>query len=682
MKYHVLTLSGTALLASALAWQFSTNNLPQSVTDQPQAGLGDAAALETLYNQWAKSRSEIGDNESLTLALGYSKALSVDFTEARGSARIDLVDGSVSVEVSGLAGDEAYDVWLIDNRPGPGRSVRPEAGDEMLRLGTLEPKTGGHALSVGLADRGLQGFEIDLVAVARTGQSVQDAGLLFGSPSLFQKLYHHDREGWYASLAGGIRDGGDTARAPLDFLVPRAAFAQNTSVNMAALVSRGERLFFEETFRGNGRTCGTCHPAENNLTIDPPFIATLPKDDPLFVAEFNPDLKTLERPKLMRELGLILENLDGFDDLENKFTMRGVPHTLALPTSLEPSNDGTVTPPFERTGWSGDGSPGGGTLREFAIGAVTQHFPRTLEREPGKDFRLPNDQELDAMEAFQLSLGRQEDIVLEDLVFLDRQVARGQAIFLNQTAPNPNPEIGFGQCARCHANAGANINFADMNNRNFNTGVELLTDGAARLLDQTVPCDGGFGREPSMDADAICSLEGAGFVAFGDGSFNTTPLIEAADTPPFFHNNAVATIEGAVAFYSGPEFNQTGIAQAIGGIALTEDENLAVAAMLRVLNSLDNIRSATASERQALEPANRGRKQTEKLLGIAIAENQDAAIVLRERELHPDAVRDLGEADALLQEAFRTRGFAHRKRLILEAIDLQEAAREDMVMGG
>ena len=30
----------------------------------------------------------------------------------------------------------------------------------------------------------------------------------------------------------------------------------------------------------------------------------------------------------MREFGLILENLDGFGDLANKFTMRGVPaHT-------------------------------------------------------------------------------------------------------------------------------------------------------------------------------------------------------------------------------------------------------------------------------------------------------------------------------------------------------------------
>ena len=37
-----------------------------------------------------------------------------------------------------------------------------------------------------------------------------------------------------------------------------------------------------------------------------------------------------------------------------------------------------------------------------------------------------------------------------------------------------------------------------------------------------------------------------GFGIPGDGTFNTPPLVEAADTGPFFHNNSVSTIEGAV----------------------------------------------------------------------------------------------------------------------------------------
>ncbi len=169
-----------------------------------------------------------------------------------------------------------------------------------------------------------------------------------------------------------------------------------------ALIAKGERLFFEETFGGNGRTCGTCHRRENNFTIDPVFIATLPPDDPLFIAETNPELAGLEIPILMRRFGLILENVDGTQDPTNKFTMRSVPHTLALSTSI---GSASTEAPLQNTGWSGDGAPGDGTLREFATGAVVQHFTRTLERIPGRDFRLPTPAELEALEAFQAKRG-------------------------------------------------------------------------------------------------------------------------------------------------------------------------------------------------------------------------------------------------------------------------------------
>ena len=157
------------------------------------------------------------------------------------------------------------------------------------------------------------------------------------------------------------------------------------------MITQGRDLFNNEQFNGNGRTCATCHRENNNLTIDPEFIATLPPNDALFVAEFTPALATnFENPVLMRKVGLILENVDGFS---NPGVMRGVPHTLALiQNTLTPVGggvDGTTIPPNERTGWGGDGAPGTGTLREFAMGAVTQHFTKRLNRVPGVDFRLP-----------------------------------------------------------------------------------------------------------------------------------------------------------------------------------------------------------------------------------------------------------------------------------------------------
>ena len=52
------------------------------------------------------------------------------------------------------------------------------------------------------------------------------------------------------------------------------------------LIAAGRALFFDSTFAGNGRTCGTCHRDENNMTIDVAFIGGLPADDLLFIAEF------------------------------------------------------------------------------------------------------------------------------------------------------------------------------------------------------------------------------------------------------------------------------------------------------------------------------------------------------------------------------------------------------------
>ena len=107
----------------------------------------------------------------------------------------------------------------------------------------------------------------------------------------------------------------------------------------------------------------------------------------------------LEDPKRMRTSadtvnfpqgrGLILENIDGFPPTPPVF--RKSPHLLNLNQRFGP---------FGLSGSVGD-------LQSFATGAVTQHFPRTLNRNSGgsdPDFRLPTPDELAAMEAFMRSL--------------------------------------------------------------------------------------------------------------------------------------------------------------------------------------------------------------------------------------------------------------------------------------
>src|SRR5881396_57565 len=422
---------------------------------------------------------------------------------------------------------------------------------------------------------------------------------------------------------------------------------------LSQLIAKGSDLFFNETFGGNGRTCGTCHPAENNFTIDPAFIATLPKDNPLFVAEFNTNLReNFENPALMREFGLIRENLDGFDDLKNKFVMRGVPHTLGLRTSVQ-------SPGGPRTGWSGDGAPGDGSLRSFATGAVIQHFPKTLNRVAGVDFRLPTAEELDALEAFTLSLGRQQDLALP-LPLKGTVAKRGQEIFLDNR---------LGKCNLCHANAGASANFGggNLGNANFNTGVANLPDQPAKLTGEKIPLDDGFGRP-------------------GNNTFNTPPLVEAASTGPFFHNNSIETIEGAVAFYNGDSFNKSPAGQVLAasdpqkvGIKLDATQMVAVAAFLRVLNAVESIRQSIELLEAGAQEGFAAREEAKQSLGQAAIKTEDSIRVLKAAGLHPEAVAHLQEAKELANKAARS--FFERPSLIKQAIERQRNARAQLVDG-
>ena len=418
------------------------------------------------------------------------------------------------------------------------------------------------------------------------------------------------------------------------------------------LVELGEQIFLNERFSGNGRTCGTCHRPTDNFGLTPAFIATLDADDPLFVAESNPDLvANFEKPVLMRKFGLILENQDGFGDLENNFNMRGVPHTLAMRTSID-SRDGP------RTGWSGDGAPGDGSLRSFAVGAVIQHFTKTTNRIAGVDFRLPTEDELAALEAFQLSLGRQEDLVLP-LGLKGVVASRGQEIFLDN---------GLGKCNACHLNAGANANpvifGAGAGNLNFDTGVENLPDQPARLTDQRVPPDDGFGFP-------------------GDGQFNTPPLVEAADTGPFFHNNSVETIEAAVAFYNGDAFTNSPAGQLLinatgSAINLDATQVVAVAAFLRVINALENIRSSIDLLERSINAKGRSIQHSDSLLDQAYHETDDALQVLRGGGLHFGAVANLEVALKLIQKAESASKAKYRNQFAKDAIAAHMKSRNNL----
>ncbi|HEV2845836.1 MAG TPA: hypothetical protein VG477_13370, partial [Thermoanaerobaculia bacterium] len=548
-----------------LTTSLSSEPAAVSPADPFQAVLAEQSTLEGFYRDWQKSYEAIGGDRNVLVTVGWTEGLSTEHSAARGEVELDLLAGRVRAEVQGL--DEPADLWLVDNQDGPGRTVQPERGDRMIRVGRL---AGGPYATVTarLGHELFRDFELDLIAVSRAGRTPAESSILLGSRSYFERLYSAPRQ-----QAERTRRASRLPVLGLGSLVDtREAEASSGGLISHGLISQavgaGGDLFFRGTFGGNRRTCGTCHRVNNNQGLDLDFIQTLFPNDPLFVAElpaFLGGVPGLERPNLMRDHALILENADGFASPTTRFTMRGVPHSLSMATSLLPPADGRA--PVQRTGWSGDGAPSTGALRLFPVGAVTQHFTKRLNRVSGVDFVLPTDAQLDRMEAFSLASGRLNELNLTNVTLTNSAAQAGKIRFVAADA----------RCNGCHANAGANI--ATGQNFNFDTGVERAPDPSQTT--EPHPRDGGFGT-----ANRDCDANGVND-CFGDGTFNTTPLIEAADTEPFFHNNSAATIEDAVAFYTTTAFGQS---PAGGGTAvpLTATDIANIGKFLRVLNGSFN----------------------------------------------------------------------------------------------
>lgn len=431
----------------------------------------------------------------------------------------------------------------------------------------------------------------------------------------------------------------------------------------ADLVAKGEDIFFNETFGGNGRTCVTCHRPEDNWRITPAFIATLPDDDPLFVHEFRPEFReNFEKADLLREWGLVLMNPDGFDDLENDFVMRTVNSLRSVRTSIEGmphegmENQLDFMEPL--TGWGGDGAPGDGSLRSFAIGAIIQHMPRTLAREPGVDFRLPTDEELDALEAFMLTLGRQEELSLP-LPLKGDLALRGQDLFIDRDNKN-------GRCNVCHINGGASSLQASVlpQGRVVNLGSIVHATGeefAPGKPTELIPLDDGY-----KDTH----------------QFNTPPVVEAADAGPLFHSGFVKSVEEAVDIYNLETFRKSEVGVALASRFGTEtdlsaSEVLAIGAFLRVINALDNIRETTELLETSLEKGILENERARELIRRAAYETEDAIIVLDGVNLHPLAVGRLRRAEELIHSA-REATFS-RSGHVRDALVQLQRAREILI---
>ena len=660
------------LLCTALAGisfaTFNLENFQKNNTSQPEnsnlskvtTAVGDPTVLEKQYNEWKQINGFDKDIENafnaLTITMVNAKS---HLATAKGFVNIDIHTGKLESKIKPESSAETLELWATQDA---NLYPKTEIQKNLTYIGTFTKNNNNYQLQTDLTQLIDSGFQIGQLVVVPESAEHLESMVLAGSPSLFQRLLITEKVN---SLSL------DSNNSVINALVPMAQATEDTGFPEVFddLVTEGEDVFFNRTFEGNGRTCGTCHPATNNFTIDPAYIALLPDDDPLFVAEYIPELiygdqanldingnpQRFENPALMRKFALIVENVDGLEDLDSIFTMRSVTHNIGMTVSVEtPPQD--ITPPDDRTGWSGDGAPSGiiggiaasGRVRDFLLGAIVQHYPKTMARSftsEKPDFRPPTIRELDAMEAFLFSVGRKTELELtegadNELKLRDASAEAGKELFRDGTN-------GSFSCNNCHGGAGANVLFGDNpGNRNFNTGIEAflhnrIEDSNLTVIGEPRPVDGGFGTNPEGTFDSLVEQPSYVNENFGNQQFNTVSVVEAADTAPFFHNNVAVTLEQSIRFYNTPEF-----IEATNGLSIpfNDEEVVKVANFMRVINAIDNIENLVLPQSDRLLKAIAQEELSEpvidRIADIMIADSFDAIEVLLDGDLHSSGLFD------------------------------------------
>ena len=390
-------------------------------------------------------------------------------------------------------------------------------------------------------------------------------------------------------------------------ILPLTSFAEPTTLEEFNSIDRGFKLFTEETFEGNGRSCGTCHIPGRQYNINPEDIKRARGKDRKLI--FATNVPGLENPTLVKKLALF--NVEGGDALNPEIgevghhpVFRGsmTVGPLALTTNGPPViADGVIQLGFQnpKIGWAGNGSPGAPdespapglqqnpahplfqfhhgnvdinadkSIRAFANGAIAQHNPKTLARiakssvcdpdinkpdapcDKPYDFRFATDAELDDMAAFQEWLGRRDEFRIETLKFKNKHAIKGKTLYMSNEA----------SCNVCHADGGSGFRPAaalpvPVANIHQHSGIN---EEAPRIAAETgvfMPEDPGILITPPPPNDIT-----------EPGAFNGQPVIEAARKQTFFHSHAfTGSIEKATEFYFTDNFNNSSIGGALQGL--------------------------------------------------------------------------------------------------------------------
>jgi len=365
----------------------------------------------------------------------------------------------------------------------------------------------------------------------------------------------------------------------------------------AAESAQGETLFTQETFLGNGRTCASCHTAQDDFGLSLSSVAAAPNDDPLFIHESNINTLVIDggdttgasQPSDFKLGGTITGSLGGSAVVlagtgDSYLIIAGSTLDVADNVISDGTNSGTLvsftagnlpgpTPNGDTRGLDDPILLRGGRaliteningfdehafmrgspalinikltapyglsaeftdLQTFSAGAIAQHFTRDLNRVEGQDFRTATTAELDAMTDFMETNVVPQDQNFDDVNDFDR--------FVTTAAQQRGQALFFGEakCSVCHSGPALATSSGEFGttlgvNESFNTGVAK----------QTINTDDGLPTEQDIGQPA------------NSREFSTQGLFGIKNKEFFFHDNSASSLFDAILFYSTIKFGNS-----------------------------------------------------------------------------------------------------------------------------
>ena len=345
----------------------------------------------------------------------------------------------------------------------------------------------------------------------------------------------------------------------------------------------GRKLFEEETFGGNGRTCRTCHSIDTG-TVSPRDAQERFKNnplDPLFVHDGTDDGNGHGVTRMLRDATILLtiqmkSNVKLADDpaATSVVVARGIPTTLNTPA---------LDPVLMLDGRQPD-------LVSQAMGALHDHaqattFPTGAELERIKEFELTERFFSDpTLKEFAKHSGKVPDLPQGRTV----SEKRGRRFF--EDIPD-FVDAKHGLCAACHSGPMLNetnqffeIVFGVPQHTRFQNILVAELNVAGNPLREYVFNQGTPAERhvfsPDLGVSTISGVTDLEDITFSNfNAFKIPQLRGIRDTAPYFHDNSAKTLEDVLAHYKTFFELVTG-----GNLILTPQDQQDIVAFMKLLD--------------------------------------------------------------------------------------------------